>query len=206
MPFFFYRGDGKWPPIWQIFSFCLHFDNKQNFGCLLWTSNSEKIIWISGWPFRYTWLNGLNLEFKSEHATDLAHAFYFLSLWLWIKLFSWIGEIFSLHLCQFFFFLFWPVSVSCQKWKKCQKVPRLLWFRVPNHPCFWFFQSSCNFLSCFCTLWNGENNNCLPLEAVVPKNNVQNGFRSTECQENLLLVLFFFCSWVLIQFSGSREL
>lgn len=124
-----------------------------------------------------------------EGTTDLAHAFYFLSLWLWIKLFSWIGEIFSLHLCQFFFF--WPMSVSCQKWKKCQKVPRLLCFQVPNHPCFLFFQSPCNFLSCFCTLWNGENNNCLPLEAVVPKNNVENGFRSTECQENLLLVLFF---------------
>lgn len=25
----------------------------------------------------------------------------------------------------------------------------------------------------------------------MPKNNVENGFRSTECQENLLLVLFF---------------
>lgn len=123
MPFFFYRGDGKWPPIWQIFSFCLHFDNKQNFGCLLWTSNSEKIIWISGWPFRYTWLNGLNLEFKSEHATDLAHAFYFLSLWLWIKLFSWIGEIFSLHLCQFFFFYFDQCLFPVRNGKNARKFP-----------------------------------------------------------------------------------
>lgn len=141
----------------QIFSFCLHFDNRTFIFCgkkqlweesscsndnsdtrglMAWTSNAGRIECNPGLPCNFTFLFGSSWNchperMKSSHCVRIQVSGF-------------------------------DQSVSPVKEKRSQKDPTL--FRLSSKSAVLLLLSSCSLLSCF-LLWNGESTNCL-LEAI----------------------------------------